>query len=120
MVRPIDRHPFGAPRRMRPAIDRRLLIAAIAVTVAVIVLVGVASAGLLGLAPSALLGVLLLFGRFPGERVLAALVHRRLPRRRSSALGRSRPSQALLARGGRLVAARLAGRAPPVRPMPAR
>jgi hypothetical protein len=119
-VRPIDRHPFGLPSRARPAIDRRRLIAAIAVTVAIIVLVGVAPAGLLGLVPSALLGALLLLGRFPGERVLAALVHRRLSRRRPSALGRSRPSQALLARGGRLVATCLAGRAPPARLMPAR
>ena len=92
---------------------RRLIAAGIVLAVAVVVLVGVAPAGLLCLAPSALIGVLLLLGRFPGERVLVALARRRAPRRARAALGRPRASEALLARGGRLVAASLAGRAPP-------
>ncbi len=97
----------------RTAERRALAAGGVALAVAVVVLVGVAPAGLLCLVPSALIGALLLLGRFPGERVLIALARRRAPRRARAALGRARASAALPARGGGLVAAGLAGRAPP-------
>ncbi|HVP01622.1 MAG TPA: hypothetical protein VMT10_03550 [Solirubrobacteraceae bacterium] len=98
----------------RQATDRLLLAAAVAaLALAAALLVGAAPPGLLGLLPSLLLVVPLLLGRFPGERVIAALAARCAPRRAHPAVGRARRSLALLARGGRLVSAGLAGRAPP-------
>jgi uncharacterized membrane protein YbhN (UPF0104 family) len=72
------------------------------------------AAGLTYLAPALFVFVLLWLGRYPGERViLARIVGRRLPRARS-ARTRYRRIEVGLPRGGRLLAAALAGRAPPL------
>lgn len=71
-------------------------------------------AGLLYLAPALLIAAALLRGRYPGERLLIAAVRRaRGPRRAARRHGRARHARTALPRGGRLVAARMAGRAPP-------
>jgi hypothetical protein len=71
------------------------------------------------LAPALLILLPLLGGRYPGDEALARAARRRAraPRRPSTAAAplRRRPPDVLLPRGGRLVAAALAGRAPPVR-----
>lgn len=69
------------------------------------------------LAPALLILLPLVGGRYPGDRVLARAASRRSPPRRarrvpSARLRRSLP-EASLPRGGRLVGAALAGRAPP-------
>jgi hypothetical protein len=70
--------------------------------------------GLLYLAPALLLGLLLLGGRYPGERILARpLRHRRLARRRPVRRLLPRPPRRTGPRGGLLIAAGLAGRGPP-------
>jgi hypothetical protein len=71
------------------------------------------------LAPALLILLPLLGGRYPGDEALVRAVRRRAraPRRPNPAAKapRRRPRGALLPRGGRLVGAALAGRAPPVR-----
>jgi hypothetical protein len=69
----------------------------------------------LSLLPVVLLLAALMLGRYPGERVLGRVLARRAPRRRRAPRGaRSHaPAPFLLVRGGPLVGARLAGRAPP-------
>lgn len=69
------------------------------------------------LAPVVALATLLLTGRYPGARVLERYIARRRVRRRIAAgpVPRRRRSHRLLPRGGRLVAAGLAGRPPPGR-----
>jgi hypothetical protein len=69
---------------------------------------------LLSLLPVLALLAALALGRYPGERVLRRALARRLPVRRvpRDAL-RPAPAPFLLVRGGLLVGARLAGRAPP-------
>jgi hypothetical protein len=70
--------------------------------------------GLLYLAPALLLGLLLLGGRYPGERVLARPLQRRRPtRRRLARRLLPRPPRRTGPRGGVLIAAGLAGRGPP-------
>jgi hypothetical protein len=70
------------------------------------------------LAPAFLILLPLLGGRYPGDEALARAAARRArARRRTGAIAappRRRPRRALLPRGGRLVGAALAGRAPPV------
>jgi len=100
----------------------RLLVLAGAISVVALGLVvaggslsGAAVTGLLYLLPAILLCLLLLGGRYPGERVLQRL---RRPRPASTPvarveLGPCRDSRPTL-RGGRLIAARLAGRGPPL------
>ena len=74
--------------------------------------------GVLYLLPAVLLGVALMAGRRPGERLIVAL-HRRARRvgRTGSAatpgLTPARRAERIFPRGGRLIAAALAGRAPP-------
>lgn len=76
---------------------------------------------LLSLLPLALLVATLLSGRYPGERTLAARLRgmRSRPRRRAggplAVRGPRRPFAAI-PRGGRLVAAAIASRPPPVTP----
>jgi uncharacterized protein YcnI len=78
------------------------------------VIVGVVI-GLLYLAPALLIGVLLLGGRYPGEHVLARPLRRRCSaRRRPVRRALPRPPRRTTPRGGLLIAARLAGRGPPV------
>jgi hypothetical protein len=70
------------------------------------------------LAPALLILLPLLGGRYPGDEALVRAVwRRRAPRPPNTAAKapRRRPRGALLPRGGRLVGAALAGRAPPVR-----
>lgn len=70
--------------------------------------------GILYLLPACLLGLVLLSGRYPGERALERLREAwasRSPRPMSSRPPRQHPAELL--RGGRLIAASLAGRAPP-------
>ncbi len=74
---------------------------------------------LLALAPALLLLGLVLLGCFPGERAIAAAVARAWRRRRPGrSSGRSGRNGTDLPRGGRLIAASLAGRGPPA-PQPA-
>ena len=71
---------------------------------------------LLLLAPAIVMALLLVFGRYPGARVLARVLERRRPRRRRTGEIRSslpRPDRRRSPRGGALLALALAGRAPP-------
>ena len=72
--------------------------------------------GLLSVLPALLLLVALLGGRYPGERVLKQwrTTRRSRPREATARLGCSRPLSQAAARGGLLIAASLAGRAPPL------
>jgi hypothetical protein len=110
-----------APRRDRDAAKRgdRWGLAFAALTVVWLLaleLLGV-EAGLAYLAPALLILLPLLGGRYPGEEALARVAGRRpRPARRPPAAAvpsRRRRAGALLPRGGTLVAASLAGRAPP-------
>jgi hypothetical protein len=68
------------------------------------------------MAPTLVLLVPLLLGRYPGERAIAAALDRRrhgAPRRPAASQRPRRTFRAGVARGGALLAARLAGRAPP-------
>jgi hypothetical protein len=78
---------------------------------------GADAAGLLCLAPAALLAIPLAVRRYPGERALLALAGARRTRRRrlaSAVLGQSLSApRAMLARGGMLLGFGLAVRPPP-------
>lgn len=73
--------------------------------------------GLLYLAPALLIAATLLRGRYVGERTFATVVaqarHAARPPRPARTRGRARRRRGRPARGGRLVAGGLAGRAPP-------
>ena len=74
--------------------------------------------GALYLLPPLLLALALLVGHRPGERLIVALHRRRVRRagRRGPAIPNlipARAAQQTFPRGGRLIAAALAGRAPP-------
>ncbi|MDW5597537.1 hypothetical protein VSS74_24520 [Conexibacter stalactiti] len=74
-------------------------------------------ASLLYLAPALLIAAALLRGRYLGERTFTAVVahaRRRIARRPARRHGRARRRRTRPPRGGRLVAARMAGRAPPL------
>lgn len=75
-------------------------------------------AGLLTVLPALALAVLMLTRPYLGERALAGLRLRRRRRHRCPPLAPPGPlhARAGLARGGRLLAAALAGRAPPLAP----
>lgn len=110
----------------RPALPRGRLLLAGAVVVLPAALVTApphdALAGFGGalayLLPPLLLALALALRRYPGERVLLALIGRSRPRRAHAPLqattDRSRP-RALVPRGGRLIASSLAVRPPPAR-----
>jgi hypothetical protein len=68
---------------------------------------------LLSLLPVLALLAALALGRYPGERALRALARRAVRRRAPRSAPRPAPAPFLLVRGGPLVGARLAGRAPP-------
>jgi hypothetical protein len=74
---------------------------------------GYAHAALL-LVPAALLALPLLFGRYPGERVLARLRRGRRQMAPASVAPRGPSAPRVHINGGRLVACGLAGRAPPL------
>jgi hypothetical protein len=102
---------------MAPARSARplLLLAAVAAAAA---LLGAAAGleALLFVAPALLLAAPLLHGRFPGERRIAALASARAvarPRAARTLAPARRAPHALVARGGRLLAAALAVRPPP-------
>ena len=98
-----------------------LLAAAAVALVSAGLLIAGAWMGLLYLLPALVLAGLLVSGRFPGEELLVRAATRRR-RRTRAAPGvphrRTRASFALIPRGGRLLAAALAGRAPPGVPVP--
>jgi hypothetical protein len=75
-------------------------------------------AALAYLAPALLILLPLLGGRYPGDEALVRVASRRAPvparREAGPAMSRRRQDAALLPRGGRLVGAALAGRAPPL------
>jgi len=75
----------------------------------------IAVEGALYLLPALLLTVVLLVGRRPSERLIVALHRRCAPLRGSAApwLLPAHPTEHSFPRGGRLIAAALAGRAPP-------
>ncbi len=76
---------------------------------------------LLAMAPAWLLLALAWCGRYPGERLVEALATRAVRRRARPARGcRRHDAPRLLARGGALLAAALAGRGPPLLPAPRR
>jgi hypothetical protein len=67
------------------------------------------------LAPLLVLLLALLLGRYPGERALRRRLERPRPRRAHVQSGpRRSPARSCLPRGGALLAAGLAGRAPPL------
>lgn len=80
-----------------------------------------AAAGLACLAPAALGLLLATSGRYPGERILLGLsrpVSRRAQRTQRLAFTAGALCRRPLPRGGLLLAAALAGRAPPAEPRP--
>jgi hypothetical protein len=109
-----------------PACDQEARRAAVLALVACTWLLGMELVGLVEalayLAPTLMLAVLLALGHFPGEQAVARRLRRavrRRPRLRS-ARPRARPARAELPRGGALLGAALAGRAPPLREPTAR
>jgi hypothetical protein len=104
----------------RRAARVRLVLAAGALSLGAVSLVvhggpqcAAALSGVLYLLPAILVGIILLAGRYPGERALARLRVAGMSRGRACE-GRLRcehPAEPL--RGGRLIAARLSGRGPP-------
>jgi hypothetical protein len=105
------------PRQLRSRSSRRAV--ALAAVLCVLLALsaamtgGAALASLLCLAPALLIPALLALGWFPGERLLATFARRARKRRRAPRARRPRLVPAGLPRGGRLLAASLAGRAPP-------
>jgi hypothetical protein len=101
------------PRDLRPL----LAVAVLGVLVALAQSVTGLDTGLLLLSPALVLLLPLLVGRYLGEERLQRLASRLAPRRRprpvSAPLPRRRP-RAVAVRGGRLLAAALAERAPPL------
>jgi hypothetical protein len=98
--------------RARPELVAASLLA-IALAVAVVHAPGMTDC-LACLAPAVLAVLLLWLGRFPGERAMLARTRSVRPRRaRRRAAGR-RPGDTRMPRGGALIAAALAGRAPPL------
>lgn len=102
----------AAARPRLPVVDLGLLLAAI-----VALQLGFDESSLLYLAPALLLLVPLACGRYPGERLLRAISARRRSRATAPRMLKPRRSRFLapLPRGGELLAAALAGRAPPPR-----
>jgi hypothetical protein len=68
---------------------------------------------LLHLVPAVLLLLSVWLGRYPGEQRILAFRARTRPRRARAATRTARRLGLMLPRGGRLLAASLAGRAPP-------
>ncbi len=104
---------------MRPhaSSGRRSLLCRAALLLAAIVALqfGFAESSLLYLAPALALLAPLVFGRYPGERLLRSVADRCRPRRETAAArpGRRHWGFAPLPRGGSLLASALAGRGPP-------
>jgi hypothetical protein len=101
-----------------PRRDQRLLLGLAALTVlfAVVQSATGISGDVLLAAPALILLLPLLAGRYVGEDGLVRLAARAVvrPRRSPSRLGARRRAPRVLPRGGRLIAAALAERAPPV------
>jgi hypothetical protein len=116
--RTVARGSIGPPRR------GRVVLAGAIVLLTSAGLLGLASAGgvaggvwegVLYLLPALLLAVVLLLRRYPGERLLRALVARRAHRARIGARRLvMRGIELPVPQGGRLIAVSLAGRAPPL------
>jgi hypothetical protein len=104
-----------AARSRRSVVFAGALAAVAAVaTLALLGVLGVLGPGALTLLPALLLAAALFTGRFPGERLIERWTRARPRLRRALAplVALTRPV-ASTPRGGRLVAAALAGRAPP-------
>jgi hypothetical protein len=108
-----------------PSLTRRsasrlaVIAAALLAALAAIAMPGVAE-GLAFLLPAVVLLVVLVVRRYPGERVLSRLRERRVHvapavRRVAAHAGRAARSRVRMPRGGRLIAASLAVRPPPLR-----
>jgi len=72
------------------------------------------AAGLAYLGPGMFIFLLLWLGRYPGEKAIRALIVRARLRRARPTPARRAPLRVRLPRGGALLAAALAGRAPPL------
>jgi hypothetical protein len=113
-------HRFGGLRlRGMPRRDRLILLGLTLLSVALAVLQSVTglSPDVLLAVPAALLLLPLLAGRYVGEDGLARLARSRTaaaPRRSPQRIGARRRAPRVLPRGGRLIAAALAERGPPV------
>jgi hypothetical protein len=109
-----DRVVPRSPRRAGALAASVLAVAAIGL-LASLGSLGALAPGVLMLLPPLLLALVLLAGRYPGERLIERW-RRARPRARQALAAvlvpRRRPLQ--LVRGGRLIAAALAGRAPPL------
>src|SRR5580658_3368380 len=110
----VARDVFGRSPRRVLGFALAVALCAIAVLTAIGAL-GASQQGALMMLPALLLAVALLAGRYPGERLIARWGRAR-PRARQATARVPMPSHASLQtlRGGRLIAASLAGRAPPV------
>ncbi len=107
--------PNAGARELR-AEQRRMAIVALAAAVWLLAVAAIGMVEALGyLAPTLALLVLLVLGRYPGERTFARRIADRLRSGRSRPLSevRRRSLAVVLPRGGALLAAGLAGRAPP-------
>ena len=72
-----------------------------------------AAAGLAYLSPGVLVFLLLWLGRYPGESMMSRFIRRSRRRRTDTVLARAPQIVSPMPRGGGLLAAALAGRAPP-------
>ena len=103
--------------------DLHLLLALMALTLVVALVQAATGTDVLWISPALVLALPLLVGRYVGERGIARLAARFVVRARRAARSLSarlpRAPRALLPRGGRLLAASLAERGPPL-PRPAR
>jgi hypothetical protein len=115
--RTVARGSIGPPRRGRVALAGAIVLLTGAGLLGLASAGGVAGGvweGVLYLLPALLLAVVLLLRRYPGERLLCALVARRAHRARIRPLLAMRGIELPVPHGGRLIAVSLAGRAPPL------
>jgi hypothetical protein len=102
---------------MPTSISRSRVLAALTIAVGLLLgtRCGLSTSDVLCLAPALLIAATLLLRRYPGERLLTALVARRCNGRKRRAGGVASPSRpaARVPRGGLLIACALAVRPPP-------
>lgn len=104
------------PGRSHRALRRAAVVLAVVAVVAAVsglATAGVSAPELLFLAPGFLIAAVLAWGTYPGEELLASRRPMRAWRRVAATLATPRRRTVVPPRGGRLVASRLAGRAPP-------
>ncbi len=100
-----------------PRVRQGVALAAVALVVACLWLIGVPAvgAGAAYLSPAVFVFLVLWLGRYPGESVISRFVHRLRRRHAGAARAQTRQVVSHMPRGGGLLAAALAGRAPPSR-----